>query len=197
MVSYQDVLSRLYDKSLAANDTADVPNWYHARQRRIKTNVGVSLGQQPAATAAAASKAITPQDEVDRKGTSGKKINGLAQPGQGGKKGESYWFSDYRGGDNETAKKPADSGGNDGAGNNSHSANEALHTEFWFSKGGGDEAALHEMATWRPTKDVAIAIDLKKTKNSQKAAVAGESSAAEGVMLAPKPPLVTSRHQPV
>lgn len=191
MVAYHDVLSRLYDKSITAHDTADIPNWYLARQRRVKTSVAVSLGQQPDATAAAAAKAITSQDDADLKKGCGKKIIGLAQLGDGGKGGETYWFAECL--DNPlAANKAAESGDQDG------SVGIAGGQEgLWFSKGGGDEKSVQEMAAWRPTQDVAIAIDLRKERKSKQSASAGASPAVEGLLPLAKAPLASSRPPPV
>jgi hypothetical protein len=193
MVAYQDVLTHIYDNieavsssSSAARTTTDgacspaasgnsattTPQWYVSRQRRVKTEVAVCMGQQPEATAASAANVETPQEKASRQQrATGKKIQGLSRPGESGSKTgtssaadgksikakESYWFADYQQATDTPAGNAKDyhGGGGDGGGGKS---------ELWFSKTGEDEKAIKEMGVWRPTKDASIGIDFAKRK---------------------------------
>ena len=222
MIAYQDVLTHLYDNmdhstssasSAAMNGTGSSPadgtssnvtgttgttppQWYLSRQRRIKTEVAVCMGQQPEATAASAALVETPQEKANREQrATGKKIQGLSRPGENGKKKsatsgtteeinsgkDNYWFADYQKAADTPPEttKPYHGGGGDGAGGKS---------ELWFSKAGDDEKAMKEMGVWRPTKDAAIGIDFAKRKNKSGKDGGGDDGGAAAAGQEPPPP---------
>ncbi|KAL4518492.1 hypothetical protein Ndes2526B_g01101 [Nannochloris sp. 'desiccata'] len=222
MVAYQDVLTRMYDNieassscsssALTASPAASgncttQPQWYISRQRRIKTEVALCMGQQPEATAASAAYVETPQEKARRQTrATGKKIQGLSRPGEyentgsaSASNGEmnntntSYWFADYQKASDTTAGNAKDyhGGGGNGAGGLS---------ELWFSKAGEDDKALKEMGVWRPTKDASIGIDFAKRKNAKNYAKAdrgnGERNEKQGLAPAKPPPVVKAKPAP-
>lgn len=184
MVPFHDVLARLYDHAGNSPGSAEAPpppQWYLSRQRRVKTDVAMSLGQQPQATASAAAAVSTPQEREDRaRPAAGKKIAGLERPArEDGAPQGSYWFADSRGGPESGAIRAGEGEKGDGG--------------LWFASAGTDEAAVEEMGRWRPTKDAAIAVDLRKERNKGKV---GSSGAGEGEAPPPKAPLLFSRPTP-
>ncbi len=223
MVAYQDVLTRIYDNieatssssssasaaapSSAASSTSGgttQPQWYLSRQRRIKTEVAVCMGQQPEATAASAANVETPQEKASRHTrATGKKIQGLARPGEHESAGSgtgngdvnsgkgNYWFADYQKATDTPASNAKDYHGDlgDGAGGKS---------ELWFSKAGEDEKAMQEMGVWRPTKDASIGIDFgkRKNKNESKGGSDGNGSEASQGPPPPKPPVAKAKPAP-
>lgn len=194
----------------ASGDSTLQPQWYVSRQRRIKTEVALCMGQQPKATAASAANVETPQEKAHRQTrATGKKIQGLFRPGEYENTGSpsafngdlnitntNYWFADYQ----NASETPAginiankyNGGGGDGNGGMS---------ELWFSKAGEDEKALKATDLWRPTKDVSINIAKRKNnKNDTKGGSSGSGCGSEGNeeqgLPATKPPVVKAKPAP-
>ena len=184
MVPYHDVLAKFYDKSAHHGaDAAVPPQWYTSRQRRVKTDVAMSMGQQPAATAAAAAHVTTPQERTEQlRSGGGKRIEGLSNRTKNDEdRGESYWFAEFHGNENEGSAAGQQGGGGDGK-----------TDSFWFSKAGADAESSKEMGEWRPTKDVGIAIDLKR-KNKRASETTPHQNHPEGEAAAVLRPSVHNK----
>lgn len=229
MVAYQDVLTRIYDNIQASSGSSTAtasaptaslpadspaasgnstpqPQWYVSRQRRIKSEVALCMGQQPEATAVSAANVETPQEKARRQNrTTGKKIQGLSRPGVYDTTGSTtvfngeinnenvnYWFSEYqKASDIPTGNaKHYHQGCGDGNGGGK---------ELWFSKAGEDEKALKETGLWRPTKDASIGIYFTKRKNIKNETQDSSSGVEENEnhgLPAPKPPIMKAKPAP-
>jgi hypothetical protein len=157
----------------AAAELPPAPGWLAARQRRVKTEVAMAMGQQPRATAADAAAVLTPQEALETAHPrSGKRIEGLARAGEGGGCGGKAggWFADPGAGGGSTGEAPPPP--------------DPERLAYWFGESGEGPLAQQHLAEWSPTKDAAIAADIRKMHAAKK----GQKEEPQAPAAPPPPP---------
>lgn len=185
LIEYRQVLSQLYEHAVheAPEKAAALPkpDWHVSRQRRLKTDVAQTLGQQPKATENACAEVETIQERLEAsRPIYGKKIDGFPRPaGDGEAKGGIYWFADTH---LETSGPPPPQNAaiDDSLGGGSVEDQKEGQKALWFATAGADNRSLKEMADWRPTKDASIMNDLQKVRQAERRRMDGNGVVTDG-----------------